>query len=298
MAEVFISYARADQGFARDLHAALQKIKRDAWIDWRSIPDTAKWRAEIFAAIEAADNFLFIISPDSLHSRMCGLEVAHAVANNKRLITILYHPVDHKELLTDLDEIQWINYPELGFEPTFQRLITAIDTDLDWVRQHTWFGLRAMQWEASGRDNGFLLRGMELKEAVRWLEQAATIKSRQPTGVHELYIRASEEWEAGEKHTLKESKDKREQPWLKAKQNIPITDRPLAALNKLLLVGAIMEEDGTPVNSEPSQVVDADWFSPMMTWITAWYRLQYGNAARVNSKDVPPQLEMEKAFVR
>jgi TIR domain-containing protein len=68
MAEVFISYARTDQGFARDIHAALQKLNRDTWIDWRSIPDSAQWRAEIFAAIEAADNFLFIISPDSLRS--------------------------------------------------------------------------------------------------------------------------------------------------------------------------------------------------------------------------------------
>ncbi len=29
MAEVFISYARTDQGFVRDLHAALQKVNRD-----------------------------------------------------------------------------------------------------------------------------------------------------------------------------------------------------------------------------------------------------------------------------
>ena len=70
MAEVFISYARKDQGFARDLNNALQKLKRDTWIDWCSIPDSAKWRAEIFAAIEAADNFLFVISPDSVKSWM------------------------------------------------------------------------------------------------------------------------------------------------------------------------------------------------------------------------------------
>ena len=70
MAEVFISYAREDQGFARDLNATLQKLQRDTWIDWRSIPDSAQWRAEIFAAIEAADNFLFIISPDSVRSWM------------------------------------------------------------------------------------------------------------------------------------------------------------------------------------------------------------------------------------
>jgi hypothetical protein len=70
-----------------------------------------------------------------------------------------------------------------------------------------------------------------------------------------------------------------------AKQNIPLPDRPFAALSKLLLLGAIMEIDGTPVNSEPSQVLDADWFPPIMKWITAWYRLQYGNAARINSKE-------------
>jgi TIR domain len=84
MAEVFISYARTDQGFARDLNAALQKINRDTWIDWRSIPESAEWRAEIFAAIEAADNFLFVISPDSVKSWMCGQEVAHAAANGRR----------------------------------------------------------------------------------------------------------------------------------------------------------------------------------------------------------------------
>ncbi len=99
MAEVFISYAREDQGFASDLNAALQKLQRETWIDWRSIPDSAKWRGEIFAAIEAADNFLFVISPDSVKSWMCGQEVSHAVANNKRLITVLYHSVERKELL-------------------------------------------------------------------------------------------------------------------------------------------------------------------------------------------------------
>ena len=208
MAEVFISYARTDKGFALDLNAALQKLQRDTWIDWRNIPDSAQWRAEIFANIEASDNFLFIISPESLRSKMCGFEVARAVANKKRIVTILYRPVDHDDLLPGLAEIQWINYPELGLEQTFQRLITAIDTDLEWVRQHTRFGLRAAQWKSNGRDNGFLLHGTELREAIRWLEQAPTTESRQPTEVHEQYIRASEEWEAGEIRRLEDLADK------------------------------------------------------------------------------------------
>jgi hypothetical protein len=102
------------------------------------------------------------------------------VANKKRIVTILYHLVDGKGMLPGIDEVQWISYPDLGFEQTFQRLIVAIDTDLDWVRQHTRFGLRAAQWEANDRDSGFLLHGTELREAIRWLEQVATIKSRQP----------------------------------------------------------------------------------------------------------------------
>jgi hypothetical protein len=198
MADVFISYARTDQGFARDLNNALQKLQRDTWIDWRSIPDSAQWRAEIFAAIEAADNFLFIISPNSLHSWMCGQEAVHAVANRKRIVTILYHLVEHDALLPGLKEIQWINYPQLGFEETFQRLVAAIDTDLDWVRQHTQLGLRAEQWKTKGRDESFLLRGTELREAIRWLEQAATIKTRLPTEIHEQYIQASKELESEE----------------------------------------------------------------------------------------------------
>ena len=131
-------------------------------------------------------------------------------ANNKRIVTILYHPVERKELFVGLGEIQWISYPELGFEPTFQRLITAIDTDLEWVRQHTRFGLRAAQWEANSRDNGFLLHGLELREAIRWLEQAPTIKGQQPTEIHQQYIRASEQWEAGEIQRLKDLNSEKE----------------------------------------------------------------------------------------
>jgi hypothetical protein len=210
VAEVFISYARKDKGFVRDIHAALQKVNRDPWIDWRSIPESAKWRGEIFAAIEAADNFLFIISPDSVKSWMCGEEVSHAVANNKRLITILYHSVERTELHSAVAEIQWIDYPELGFEQTFERLIKALDTNLEWEHKHTQFLVRASEWQSKNHDQGFLLHGMELKEAIRWTEQAATIKDRKPTELEEQYIRASEEWEAGEIKRLTELTEEKE----------------------------------------------------------------------------------------
>jgi TIR domain len=59
-------------------------------------------------------------------------------------------------------------------------------------------------------DNGLLLHGLELREAIRWLEQAPAIKDQQPTPVHQQYIRTSEEWEAGEVQRLTELSEEKE----------------------------------------------------------------------------------------
>src|SRR5271166_4317308 len=195
MAEVFISYARTDSGFARDLTTALQELERDPWIDWRDLPEGSEWPPEIFTAIEAADNFLFIISPDSLRSPMCGKEVALAVAKKKRIITIRQRPFDPKELFPGLGDIEWFDYAEVGFKETFRRLIDALDTDRDWVGQHTELASRARAWHTRGRHNDYLLRGMELRGAIGWLDQARTIKTQQPTELQRQFIRASEERE-------------------------------------------------------------------------------------------------------
>jgi Tol biopolymer transport system component len=205
MAEVFISYARADRGFARDLNNALLKLKRDTWIDWRSIPDSAEWRAEIFAAIDGAEKFVFLISPDSLRPEsFCGPELAHAFAAKKRVVTILYHPVNGNDLLPGLNEIQYINYPDLGFDETFQRLIDALDTDREWVRQYTRLEARAKEWESGQRNESFLLRGMDLQNAITWLAQGSVVKHAKPLPLHEEYIRASQEHEAKEVSRLEQ----------------------------------------------------------------------------------------------
>jgi len=202
MADVFISYSVKDELFVRQLHEALKGLKRDTWIDWRSIPDSAKWKSEILIGIDEADNFLFVISPDSIESPMCREEIAHAAASNKRLIAILYRPVGSKTLPAPLAEIQSIPYHTLGFDSSFARLINAIDTDLTWVRAHTRLLVRAKEWDARGRNDSFLLRGMDLQDAVQWLAQAPKIRNQQPSDLHRAYIQASGVWESEELRRL------------------------------------------------------------------------------------------------
>ena len=66
MSDVFISYSRRDIDFVRHLFDQLTAHDREPWSDWQDIPPTADWLAEIYSGIEAANTFLFVISPDSV----------------------------------------------------------------------------------------------------------------------------------------------------------------------------------------------------------------------------------------
>jgi hypothetical protein len=81
MAEILISYSRRDKEFAFKLRDKLVEHKREVWIDSKNIPPTAEWQQEIFANIESADNFLFVITPESVISANCRKEIDQAVAN-------------------------------------------------------------------------------------------------------------------------------------------------------------------------------------------------------------------------
>ena len=112
MADVFISYAREDQDFARELHEALEKHKRDTWIDWKDIPRTAKWLDEVYSGIESADAFAFVISPDSVASEFCIVELNHAVEHNKRLVPIWRRDVKDESVPPDLSSHQYVFFRE------------------------------------------------------------------------------------------------------------------------------------------------------------------------------------------
>src|SRR5215216_4606830 len=84
MADVFISYAREDQQFVRRLQDALEEHNRETWIDWKDIPLTAKWKQEVFSAIEQADSFAAVISPDFIVSKSESIPSRRAAYRSSR----------------------------------------------------------------------------------------------------------------------------------------------------------------------------------------------------------------------
>ena len=89
-------------------------------------------------------------------------------------------------------ELNWIFCRDSDdFEEATDTLIRALDTDLKWVRAHTRLLTRAIEWDANGRNNSFVLRGEDLRSAEQWLAEAGAQKERQPTALQTEYIIAS-----------------------------------------------------------------------------------------------------------
>jgi WD40 repeat protein len=192
--DVFICYARADKDFVKKLYDEMVKTGRSVWLDVSNILTSAIWKKEIYSGIEAADNFIFIISPDSLRiDSYCHNEFAHAHNNNKRIIPLYYREAEPSLIPAALAQYQHRDFSQGGnFERDFQALEADLDKDPVYVREHTRLLTRAKEWERSGdeednRDKSLLLRGNDLTRAEQ-LRRTADDKEQKFTNLQTQYI--------------------------------------------------------------------------------------------------------------
>ena len=187
-ADVFVSYSRRDADFAWQLHAFLTKRGKDVWIDAEDIPASAPWRADIAAAIDAADNVVFVVSPDSLRSDECAHELEHAEAHGKRIVPIVCRESDPGAAPHAVAELNWI-FARDGDDrdAALETLVRAIETDLEWLRAHTRLLVRAVEWDSKNRDGSLVLRGTDLQTAERLLADHAHADPA-PTALQRDYV--------------------------------------------------------------------------------------------------------------
>lgn len=190
---VFISYAHEEKEFVRKFHDGLLKENLDVWVDWQDIPPAADWRAEVKHAIEGADAFLFLISPGSIASKVCNEELDWAASNNKKLIPVVISPLESGAVKDKRLRVpNWIYMrKEDDYSAAFRSLVEAINTDLEWVRQHTRILQRALEWDSKGRNSSYLLYGSEIEEGERWLAESAMTTTHSVSPVQVDYIHAS-----------------------------------------------------------------------------------------------------------
>jgi len=194
--EVFLSYSRANSDFARRLNDKLQTHSKTTWFDQESIASGTDFANEINKGIETSDNFVFVISPRSIKSIYCDMEVEHAKKFNKRFITLLYEDIELEDLNPTLAAVQWIDFrpAETDFHAAFSDLLRTLDTDREHVQYHTKWLQRATEWELHGKKHDRLLRGEEFKIAYDWhFEAVHKNKSPKVTALQTEFIQKSNE---------------------------------------------------------------------------------------------------------
>src|SRR5215216_3390888 len=187
MAKLFVSYSRKDSVAAHKLIEALKSIQQDVWVDWESIPPAVDWLEQIFHGIEASDAFIFLISPDSIASEVCKVEITRAAINNKRIIPIVLRDVDPKITPDNIRKLNWTFLRETDkFEEGLAKVKTAIELDLDWLEEHRRLQVRSLEWHRR-KDPSLLLRGRDLRNA-RHMIATATAKDPIPTDLQKTFI--------------------------------------------------------------------------------------------------------------
>src|SRR5262245_24814416 len=151
---VFISYSRDDLDFADQLDAALSDVCGfDSVIDRHGIPGGEEWKSRLGNLISEADTVVFVLSPASARSEICDWEVKEATRLGKRILPVIWRPLEGASPPPRLRERNYIIFhadpktPGSGFGTGLVNLVAALNTDFDWLREHTRYLQRASEWD-------------------------------------------------------------------------------------------------------------------------------------------------------
>jgi hypothetical protein len=196
---VFISYSREDLDFADQLDAALNACGFECVIDRHDISGGEDWKRRLGNLISEADTVVFVLSPTSAHSEICAWEVEEAARLNKRILPVNCRPLGDASPPPRLRDLNYIFFyedrkesPGSGFGTGLAILVRALNTDFDWLREHTRYLQRATEWDRGGRPANRLLSGDDILAAKAWAARRPK-SAPEPTALQLDFIRASEE---------------------------------------------------------------------------------------------------------
>jgi WD40 repeat protein len=197
MTQVFLSYSDKDKD--RDIKEKIRKtLMRESFTVWTNKTDIktgVAFSEEINKGIEGADNFIYLMSSDSLESEYCQRELAHAFAHNKRIIALLIEEVDTKSISSQLGELQFIDLTGYEDSDKYQKgvdqLLGDLKKDPSYYEKYKILLVKALKWQGQKENPSLLLRGYNLQQFEAWLKIAQQRKDYPPLPLQEKFITAS-----------------------------------------------------------------------------------------------------------
>lgn len=122
----FISYARADEAFARRLYNDLAAAGVEPWLDRYDIPPGAIWDAEIQRALNACRAVLVVVSAASVASQNVHAEWNYADALGKKLIPLIVERLEPEQIPYRLHGPNWVVFAGADYATALAALIEAL----------------------------------------------------------------------------------------------------------------------------------------------------------------------------
>jgi TPR repeat protein len=196
---VFVSYCREDLEFVEQLKAGLDPCGVECIIDFEGISGGEDWKRRLGDLISEADTVIFVLTPESARSEICAWEAQEATRLSKRIVPVNWRPLEDAIPPPELRERNYIFFyedpraaPGSGFGTGLAKLVAALNTDFDWLREHTRYLQRATEWDRGGRPANRLLSGDDIAAAKAWTA-CRPKNAPEPTALHLDFILASEE---------------------------------------------------------------------------------------------------------
>ncbi len=195
--KVFISYSRQNIAFVDRLQAALREQGVEATVDRTEIAKGEAWWTRLQQLIIEADSVVFVLSPGSVRSEVCQREVDFAEKLKKRIVPVVAEDIAGQnvpEALARLNYLFFIPHIASGtsgdFEIAVGQLVDFLQTDIEWIREHTRLGTLAQRWSIQGQGRDLLLWGAELRAAEEWITKRP-LKAPDPSDAHLAFLAAS-----------------------------------------------------------------------------------------------------------
>jgi len=217
---VFVSYSRKDLAFVERLSKDLNQ--RECVCDY-DVVDTDPnnvmvgisaeddWWKRLQTMITRAHVVVFVLSPDSLRSRVCDDEVVFALSSGKRVVPVTYGTVDISTLPPRVSALNVAIHFRDGEQPHYgqsmTKLAAVVQLDVAWHRTAADVAVAASRWNAFGRGREALASGSELQALQEWA-------SRRPTSAppHSdlvlAFLKACKEAEADRIATLEAERER------------------------------------------------------------------------------------------
>lgn len=119
---LFISYSRKDYYFAESLAFHLLRRGVAAWLDVKDLTPGGFWERDLEAALDAAECFVLVASPESVKSPHVRKEWERAKVQGKRIVIVLRRRVRLPQELADCEVVDFRG----AFAPSLRRLIQRL----------------------------------------------------------------------------------------------------------------------------------------------------------------------------